>query len=171
MPSKYLLLTISKYALRAVIPAIIAVFMITFLKEKIILISRSVVEQRTLSMVLERRSETLSKLKNDFDAVGEVDEKIKGAMPPADNILDFVAALESMASKHSIQQSLNFNTPSDSSIDYSINLSGNVFALISYLKDFEKLPYLTGVNSVNIVSQGDWTDSSSVYLAAKLYIK
>lgn len=164
-------MTILKYSGMAFLAIVVAFIAVSFLKKEIIAINKSVIEQKGLAALLERRSETVSQLKNDHDKVEGLDAKILGAMPPADNILDFVAALESIGTKNSIQQILNFNTPNGQVIDYSITLNGNVFSLIDYLKDFEKLPYLTNISSVNVISQGDWMNNSSIYLSAKLHIK
>lgn len=171
MNRRQLLKTILKYSARAGLVAFIAIIVINFLKKEIVAINKSVVEQKDLAAILERRSATLSQLKSDYDRVDGSEEKILGAMPPADNILEFVAALESLGLKNSIEQTLSFNTPSGSEISYSITLNGNIFSLINYLKDFEKLPYLTSISSVNLVSQGDWEANSSIYLSAKLHIK
>lgn len=59
------------------------------------------------------------------------------------------------------------------SIDYNIVLNGNVSILASYLKDFEKLPYFSSVSSItlNATPAKGWSDDSSIFIQAKLYVK
>lgn len=157
---------------KAAAAVILASLACVFLAAKIDKVSRSLQQQRILTLVMEKRSETLSKLKDDFKITGGAEEKINDALPPADNILDFVAALEALAKDNSVVQILSFESPSNLTINYGINISGNVDSLINYLKDFEKLPYFTGVSGLNLTApNGDWRSNSSATLAAKVYTK
>lgn len=168
---KQLIIKILKLAARAVIAVIVAAIVVIFFSQRISKISASLAEQRASAFILEKRSETNAQLKEDFKIVGEADKKINDAFPPADNILGFVAALETLALRNSLQQSLGFGAPADSSIDYSITLSGNIFIFINYLKDFEKFPFFTAISSVDLNAPGGWEGNSTISMRAKVYTK
>lgn len=177
---KELILIISRNLLKSAITAIIAVFVVLFLSGQISKISESIVKNKRTAFILEKRNETISNLRNDLKLIGDNERKIEDAMPPVDNILDFVAALENLASQNSLQQSLKFGTPSQvvagqiSSIDYYITLNnGNTATLLNYLKRFERLPYVTGISTINLqaLTARGWEDNSSVSIQGKIYVR
>lgn len=165
---------ILKNALKAGAAIAVAAFVIIFTGKQIGKISDSLAEQRTATFILEKRSETISRLAKDFETVGNADEKIKNAFPPVDNILDFVAALENLSVQNSIQGTYSFGTPSEAEgfIDYGLNINANIFSLINYLKSFENLPYFTGISGITLGAQSNgWEGNSSVSLRAKIYTR
>lgn len=180
---RQLTLKIFKNLLRAGIAVAIAAIIVFIASQQISKISNSIQQKKTLSYILEKRTETISALKNDFEAVGEADKRIETALPATDNILDFVATLESLAAETSVQQSLKFGNPvpaglgsgnlNISTIDYNLTLTGNVLILINYLKKFETLPYFSGISSISIASRTDkgWEGDSTIGITAKLYTK
>lgn len=180
---KQLLTAILKHTLKTGGIIIIAIILIVFAGKQIIKIANSLQEKMVLSSVLEKRNETSLKLREDFKLVGEKNKKIEAALPSADNILEFVGILESLAKGRSLNQTVKFNSPAPlaavindlklSSIDYSIVLDGNISTLIDYLKDFEKLPYFSGISSitVNATPPEGWGGKSSIFIQAKLYVK
>ena len=139
-------------------------------------------KRQKLSLVLVKRSETIARLKKDLAVIGEADQKIHKAIPRADKLLEFIAALEKLAGKNSLEQSLKFGTPSslpagvDSrllAVDYNVTLNGNIGSLIGYLNDLEKLPYFAGVTSMNLTAlrQPGWSDESYITIQGKLYAR
>ncbi|MBI4812412.1 hypothetical protein HY798_03170 [Candidatus Falkowbacteria bacterium] len=169
---KQLFFAVSKQLLRAGAVIFVAFLAIIFFSRQISKISRSIAEQRSLSSVLEKRNDTLAQLRKDFEVIDGFDAKIENAIPPVDNILDFVSSLEDLAETNSIDQTLSFESPVSSSINYGINLNGNIISLIKYLKSFEKLPYFTAISSINLSAPyGDWNGNSSVSLRAKVHTK
>jgi len=168
---KQLILTIFKISLKAVIATVIAIIIIVFSSQQISKISNSLKEQRTAAFILEKKTETISQLREDFNLVDEADRKISDAFPPADNILGFVTSLENLASQNGLQQTISFGTPADSSIDYNLTLNANIFTLINYLKNFEKLPYFTGISSINLNAPSGWEGNSTISIRAKVYTK
>lgn len=180
---KQLLTAILKYTLKTGGIVTVAVILVIFVSKQITKIANSLQEKMVLSSVLERRNETSLKLREDFKKVGEKDKKIEAALPSADNILEFVGILESLAKGHSLNQTVKFNSPVPlaaavndlklSSIDYNIVLDGNISTLVDYVKDFEKLPYFSGISSitVNATPPEGWGGKSSIFIQAKLYVK
>lgn len=180
---KQLTLTIIKKLSRALVALVIAVLIVVFLSGQIDKIGSGIQKKRTLSYILEKRTETIDNLRLSFTKVGDVDKRIKDALPTADNILDFVAALESLAASTSLQQSTRFGSPVPtaissggitlSAIDYSTTLNGNVATLTNYLKGFEKLPYFSSITaiSINAGSSKGWDGDSTVSIQAKVYTR
>lgn len=169
---KQLIFIIIRHLFRAVIAALVALALILFLSRQIKKISDSINEQRVLAAVLEKRNENLSRLREEFFLIGNIEEKINSALPPADNILEFVVALEDLSAAGSLTQTFNFGSPVNSQIDYSISLGAGISALTDYLKGFEKLPYFTSVSGLNLSAlAGDWQGNSLITLKAKLYTK
>lgn len=176
---KELFLTIARNLFKAVLSTIIAILVVLFLSGQISKVSGSIVENKKTSFILQNRTEVVSDLRNDLKLIGEKDKKIEEATLSTDNILEFVAVLESLASQNSLQQSLRFSTPVPvantegiSSIDYYLTLNGNILTLLNYLKNFEKLPYITGISAINFQTLTDkgWEDNSSVSIQGKLYV-
>lgn len=180
---KKLLLHIVKNALVAVAAILGAIVITSILSRQIARISNSVFEKQTVALMLEQRTENLFKLKEDLQRAGTVDARIENALPAPDSILEFVGALESLASQRSLTQSVRFGNvvPSPmgspdmplSFIDYGLSFSGNIIILQNYLEDFEKLPFFTGVTAFNISSSEPtgWFGNSQIGIEAKLYTK
>lgn len=180
---KQLLISIAKDVLKSAVFVIIAIVVVIFAEKKIVKIADSLQEKIVLGSVLDKSNETSLKLREDFKIVGEKDKKIQAAFILADNILEFVGILESLAKQHSLTQTVKFSSPVPvpnqsgnlnlASIDYNIVLNGNVSTLASYIKDFEKLPYFSGISSItlNATPAQGWNDNSSIFIQAKLYVK
>ena len=146
-----------------------AILLIIFFSQQIVKISNSLFEQRATAFILERRNDAIGQLREDFKAIGESDNKIKNAFPPADNILDFISAMETLANSHSIPQSLRFGALAGDYIDYNIQLNANISIFINYLKSFEKLSYFTSISGISLSSSGDLMGDSAISLGARIY--
>jgi hypothetical protein len=174
---KQLIAMILQNLLKITLAAAISILIIFFTGKQISKIGESLAEKRTLAFILEKRSETMVKLREDFKKVEAGQKKIKNAIPPVNNILGFVDALESLGKKHPIEQSLKFNVPVPAGdelyrIDYNLSLKANISTLIDYLKSFEKMPYFTGINTISLsAGASGWENDSSVSMQAKLYVK
>lgn len=177
---------IAKDALKAGIVVLAAAVLTWFLGKEITKISRAVTEKAVFASLAERRNEDMMQLKNDFTYINGRDKKIMSALLSADNVLEFVDALEKLAQKHSLTQSVKFSTPVPSAavgssaagiamlnVDYTITLTGTVSALRDYLKDFEKLPYFSSITAiqVNAASGETWNENSTISIQAKLYVQ
>jgi Tfp pilus assembly protein PilO len=159
--TKNLLMLTLRHILIAGSAIVIAGFVTFFISTKIEGITKSVIKNRQLASTLEKRTELFATLKHDTETVGTNDVLIEKAFPSSDNILEFISALENIATKNGVTQSFHFNTPTPSAtpapftlstVSYSNNLSGNLPALINYLKDFEHLPYFTKIDTINLSS-------------------
>ena len=180
--TRNLLLLIGRNALIALGAVALSTTIIVFLSNQITHVSDTVAKNRTLAHTLEKRTGLFTVLKRDATIVGTNDTLINNAFVQSDNILDFVASLESTALKNSTTQTFRFDTPTAGIIDapfpletitYTNALSTNVLTLSNYLKDFERLPYFTKIESLTISSQDKtgWRNASTATFRAILYTK
>jgi Tfp pilus assembly protein PilO len=174
---------ITSFALRIVAAVVVTAIIVTICANQITKISRSILEKKRLATILEQKSETLRQLEQDLAIIGTGDAKIREALPPSNNILDFIAVLEALAVRSSVKQTTRFGTPTPvtpegsegmpiAKIDYSISINGNVHTLYSYLKNFENLPYFTRINSFSIQSGSElgWEGESTVSIGASVFV-
>lgn len=168
---------------KGVVAMVIAGLIISVFSNKISAIQKSLTTKRQLSYLLESQVRTVEDLRVAVKLLGDNDKKIERSLPPSEDILDFVAIIESLANQNSLQQTLKFETPTPylepasglnlQKIDYTITINGNVFTLINYLKGFEKLPYMTRAKAVGITSTIDkgWEKEATVNISAEVYTK
>lgn len=180
--TKNLLMLVGRHTLIAVGVVGIALVVCLFLAQQITHLSDTVVKNRTLAVLLGSRTELFSLLKQNAAIVGSNDIAINNAFVPSDNILDFIASLESTGLKNSTTQSYRFDSPVAASIaapfslqtiSYTNTLATNVLTFSNYLKDFERLPYFTKIDSMTISSQDKtgWQGASTATYRATLYTK
>lgn len=173
---------IVKKVLSATVVTALALVIVTLAAKKIDSIAKKIQQQRVASEVLSKRNETFSKLRDEFRIVADNDQKVLDAFPSVDNVLNFIASLESIASTNSLAQSVKFSTPLPQatdgglalmSIDYDVTLNGNVVTLLTYLKSFEQLPYFSSMSSLSITSSNSlgWEGDSVITYHAKLYAR
>jgi hypothetical protein len=153
----------------------LAFIIVNIFKAKIINISETLNSQKQAAFALERRGQTIRQLQEDFKIIGNGERMLSLASPDADNVVEFKSALEGVANRQSLQSVVEFSLPApdQKSIDYSVSLSAGTNSLITYLKYFESLPYLTGINSIEIRS-GDnstWESSPVVNIRGKVFTK
>lgn len=121
------------------------------------------------------KSQTTRELANAYGAVESSIAVISNAMPMADNVVDFQAALESIARKYSLQQVVAFGSPSgdQKTIDCDITLTGNINSLVKYLEDYEKLPYLASINSIGFQTKDSmgWEGDSVISMKGTIFTK
>lgn len=180
---KQLLSSILKHIVSALIIVVILGILGTFIMRNITRISASLTEERRLTLLLEKREAITHTLASNLLIVGENEGRMRGALPPVDNILQFVGSLEGVASETSVTQQLHFGTPipydvpGDPSshiarLDYTANLRGNIILFINYLNAVEQLPYFAGVNAFNFNSPPEqgWKADSDINIRAKIYV-
>lgn len=160
--TKNLLMLIGRQAIIAGIAIIISLIVTGLLSRQIAHLSSDTQKNRLLASALEKRTDLFTAIKRDSDLIGANDILIEQAFIPSDNILEFVAALESLALKNGTAQAFHFDVPTTSAISapfplatvaYANSLSGNLSSFSNYLKDFERLHYFTKIESLNISSQ------------------
>src|SRR3989344_1291608 len=179
---KNLLILIGRNMAIALAAVAVSLFAIFFLTKQIEHISETVALNHRLANELEKRSGLFEVLKRDAQIIGINDIRIENAFPPSNNILEFINILDSLAAKIGIAQTYRFETPVSSAISdsfpmstilYTNSFGTNVPTFLNYLKEFEKLPYFTNIEGLNISSQDNigWLGASAVSLRASLYTK
>lgn len=180
--TKNLLILIGRHAAIALSAIGVATLASYFLAHEIKRVSDSIIQNHRLASSLEKRTELFSTIARDIQIIGKNDTLMENAFIPSDNIFEFISVLESLALKNTATQSLNFDNPNPSSvpspfplstIGYQNTLALNVFGLTNYLKDFERLPYFTKIESLSISSSdpAGWRGASSVSFRASFFTK
>ncbi len=179
---KRLILTILKNLTILAAAVSLATGVVIYSSRQINRISGAIAEKKRISFVLEKRSETYTNLKRDFAELDGAERFIENALVPSDDISGFISAVETLGAQSGVTQSYQFGTPNLSgafgnpniaSIDYSLRVSANIHSLVAYLKNFENMPYFSGIMSVNMVSGAErgWNNVSDIYMNARLYAR
>lgn len=183
---KHLISELTVQFLRALTIVLICGGVIWFASQKITDVGSKLEEKRTGAVILENKSKSIQKLKQDFDAIGNNDQLIENGLINIEDISEFINVLENLAVENNAKQTLKFSlptkldtrgeksTPNTSNIyniSYTISLTANVYDLITYMEAFEKLPYFTEISGVTISSPLNWENDSSISIQAKLYAK
>jgi hypothetical protein len=148
----------------------------------IIKISDSLQQKQELAQLLALRISNIQRLKDSLAILGDGDEKISSIYLPTDNILDFVGALESLATQNSLKQTLSFgnfapitsiNGLTVEKTDYTINLNGNVTSLKKYLEQLENISFVSKIGAVNLLASPPfgWNGDSTITINGSLYAK
>ena len=179
--TKNLIKLIGKHALITFSVIGLTFIFIVFISGEITKISEGVARDRQLATLLSERTTLLYNLKKEVDIVGQNESIIKQAFVPSNNILSFVAILESIAIKNGVTQTFHFSSPVawDVSAEFPIekivyqnSISSNISTFIRYLEDFESLPYFTKIDSINIAStEADWRTKSTSSFGASVATK
>jgi len=171
---------IIKNLLRAVAAVCGTLLLAYFTSSQITTTGNSIAEKKAASLFLQKRSRILADLRLELSEVGANDIKLARALPPDDNISEFLSTLKSLADQNSLQSSPRVDPPislfekgtiSVSGIAYTITLNGTVVTLERYLEGFEALPYFTGISNMSISSPSGWEGNSSISVGATLYAR
>lgn len=177
--TKNLFTLVGKQILIAVGVVVVSTGAVFFLSSQISKVSSDSVKTRHIAAQLSERTSLLSNLKHETDIIGANDAVIKRAFIPTDNILEFVGVIENLAFKNGLTQAYNFSSPSPTGSAASFTLgtityqntisSANVSMLINYMKDFERLPYFTKIDSLSIsAGGGDWRTAGTASFSASV---
>lgn len=180
--TKNLLILIGRYALITFVVVGVSLIAVFFLARSIERISTTAVKNRHMARSLEQRTELFTTIMREVELVGENGTRVENAFVPSDNILGFIAALESLALTSAIAQNFRFGTPTGSSlsapfplatIPFSMTISANLPAIIAYLERFEKLPYMATIGNISISSSdtAGWFGASTTSFNATLYAR
>jgi hypothetical protein len=180
---KQLFVTLMKHAGSALVAVLALGSLSVFIMHDITRISNSLTEEKRLTLLLEKREAITHTLASNLIVVGENEGRIRSALLPVDNILQFVGSLEGVASETSVTQQVHFGTPvpyetpEDPSlhaarVDYTASLRGNIVTFTNYLKAVEQLPYFAGVSAFNFNSPPEqgWKADSDINIRAKIYV-
>jgi hypothetical protein len=182
----------NNFSLRIIKKAIISLFIIAlsfsavyFLGKQIKKINFAMAEKKEMDYLISNREQINNRITTDFSLVDRsYQEKINDALPSVFNILPFVDALDSLAKKYSFEQTTNFSPPVPApeisgpntlmAINFNLNIQGsNVDNFISFLKDFERLPYFVTINNISYLGSGKvgWQENSTINISGSLYAR
>lgn len=125
-------------------------------------IAHSISEKKKVSAALEQRSETYANMKRDIELYGGAEKHIADALVPIDDISQFITALETLKLQNGVEEVHHFgapillgttnDTPLITSVSYTLEVHATRHALIAYLKNFETLPYFSGISGITITA-------------------
>ena len=177
---------IGRLIAKPVIVITLSAILCTLFANQITKISASVKQAQILNLTLQKRIETISKMKDDLEKIGDANyTKIENTLITTDNITDVIVAFDGLGTKHgmNITPTLSSNLsptgqqvtsgPRIVTIDYSISTGANVTTFINFLKDFQNLALMPTVSSVDISGQGTsgWAGTSIISMKGKVYLK
>jgi len=122
----------------------------------------------------ENRPDLVVKLKNDYLSISPYSDKIKSIIPPKKESNNLILKLEELAKNNQSVQKFQYLDQSTMITDdiknssFKMTADGNIKNLINYLKEFESLPFLFDIKSVNILDKGD---KSNLSLFGSIYIR
>ncbi len=170
---------------KPVIALVVAVILCTLFANQITRIGAAVKQTQTLSFTLQKRIETISKMKDDLNKIGESNyAKIENALISTDNVTDIVVAFDDLADKHSLHvtPTLGNLTPTGieivggqkiATIDYSLSTLASINTFLNFLKEFEKLTIMPVMSAVDVNGQAPkgWTSNANISVRGKLYVR
>jgi len=182
LKTKNLLILIGKNLIISLIVISIVSVMIFFTNKEITKITDTIALNHKLETELKKRTEIISTIEKDSQIIGKNESLINDAFMPSDDISLFINKLDELVIISGITQVYHFDTPAPyiqespyplSTITYSNNITSDLKNFSIYLKDFEKLPYFTKIDSLNISSQDKigWTGLSNISIKATLITK
>lgn len=139
----------------------------------------SIAERKKYAFFAEKEKDITQAMENDLARLIAPLEQIERALLSPDTMVEFVEALNALARANSLIQKLQFDSPikteypSISRIEFTIQLNGNVFTLLQYVDQFEKLPYFAKMTRLAVQSPAPdgWKGDSSINLNGEVYIK
>lgn len=186
---KQLIIIVLTNFIKSLATIILAIIIIYVFSAKIDAISKSIKEGKLSSSILQNKIDSISKLRNDFNVIGELDKKVPENIVLTKYSYKFTDELKRTVNAISPQQptatfsgeaikNYEIITGNNTSIkiysqDYNLTSKGDIYFVISLLKAFNKLPYLANISSINIstnvLNEGLYNKSSSVSISGKLY--
>ena len=134
-------------------------FLIGQLRAHIEQVNSAIVAENNLYGLRELHRDSYALLDARLTAIRNLEDQINHALPPTEDIRDFLALLETYANKHGVKFSSSVGSVSVSSIKedtvalqtitIAIDLSGELGAVRGYIADLEHLPYFFTITSIN----------------------
>lgn len=137
-----------------------------------------------------QQGQTNSNMLRMWQVIGPKYAALDNLLPSPSDLLSYTGVLEKIAGSSGVTQNVQLATPSatsanlpstsanlstvdtaakGSSIDYSINLSGNLTQIISYINQLENAPFLTQIISMNLNGSQGLEQNSTGTVGAKVY--
>lgn len=145
--------------------------------------------KQNLIYLASRKSQTNIELLKLWTRIGPKYEKINNTLPASKDLLDYTGVLAQIATKTSVSQKIQLQTPktqdsipannstnqissttkNGSSVDYTIELKGGFDQFISYIDKLENAPFFTQITSLNFSSSQNLDKDANASISAKLY--
>ncbi len=179
---KQLTIYIARKSLTVFLVAILAFLAVTYTTKKITAIGKSTSQKKKVSILLQRRGQTISVLKADLEKYNWFQKSFVSAFPDAENVLPFVETLEALGKENSLEVSVKFDNPIPDPVSpqsfpvykaaYTLTLTGNVANIQNFLSSQEKLPYFIKITSANIQSapEDGWATKAIANIKAEIYV-
>lgn len=130
-------------------------------------------EQQTAAIA----SEGKASLDRFFNENPETITKINEALPDQNKIIKMIEAVESLEENLKLSKSFTFTSPipivdnNQHYLPFSIRVNATGLQLITFLRQFEKLPYLTKILSLNVKTPGGLGGVYEVTITGKVYVQ
>lgn len=181
MPSKnQTIRVIAQNIGETILALVVATVLIVIASGQINDVVNSISNTERVALEGQQQQEAISQLESQFKTIDGNDAKINDAFPHEDDILPFINAINAFGSQEGVQQSINFSSPNSYTtagnityyyIPYSIGLQGSMSQFISYLRDFNNLPYFTNITSLTLSAPNGIGSGMSLNAQAVLYIQ
>lgn len=107
----------------------------------------------------------------------QVVEVIGNALPSQDGLIKLIETVEKLEEKLQITKSFTFTSPVPQTennqyyLPFAIRFNATSQQTIDFLRQFEKIPYLTKINSLNIKTPGGVGGIYEVQIGGKVYVQ
>jgi hypothetical protein len=185
MARKKIFIKIALNILIVVIVSALVWLAVIFFQKKIIAISQKIREKKIISYNLNNRDLKGAETKKE---IARLDQnwlnKVESAFPYIDDTAPFIDSVDSLGRKYGLESSLELGAPEilpkvDGQLlidrfGYKLTLTNtNLNTLVNYLKEFEKMQFFAGLEtlSVNSADAGGLNGEVTVNLSGNLYVK
>lgn len=167
MARKKIILKILLDLLLVVLVSTAAWLAVAFFQKKITLIGQKIQDKKIISYNLNNRDLNNAKIRVELAQLDpKWQEKVEGGLLYIDDTAPFVDSADSLGRKYGLTSSIDLSAPEilpktagQLPVDrfaYKLTVSdGNVNTIINYLKDFEKLHFFAGLNSLLISAEDE----------------
>lgn len=169
---------ISGIILGTIVFVILTGVAISYLVKQVKSASKSLQEKRVMLVVWEQKDRTLSSLREDYKKVEQDFPLIEKSLPRKEGLIDYIAALEDVASKAGVTQKISFEPEAKTtrpsvhpSISHRIKINGDLDSTIAYLSGLENLIYFIKFDVLSMRSGEDIQKNSETDLSSEIYIK
>ena len=143
---------------------IISILLISFgvapTANKIIADKKIIIEEKNKMNDLLLKGQNIIKNKNNITKIEDQLKLLDDAYLKIGEELTFITDLEEVAAKNNIEQTIIFNNTESTEINsakaiaISLQLSGGVKEIMSYINDLEKFDYYIDITKINLSSRG-----------------
>lgn len=137
------------------------------------LLSNLKVEKTVLHLV-RRQYQSVEKAKESRHDIEKIERLVDSSLPKRKQIVDFVQAVERILAK---ADNVNFNFKSQTPLakeflylPFSLSFRTSSVGFQDFWRQFQKLPYFTKVEELEIKTLGGWEGNYEVVITAWLYV-